>query len=322
MMYASLLGGLLLLLLGGDSLVRGAVSIAQRLRMSPLLIGLTLVGFGTSTPELLTSLQATFAGSPGIAVGNVVGSNTANILLILGVAAVICPMATSRSAFTRDGTVLLVSALACLGVVLVGSLDRLSGLALVGLLIAYLTFTYLRERTVSDASSAMHAGEASAAEPRPQSLWLAIVFAVGGLALILLGAQFLVQGAIAVGRTFGVSETVLGLTVVAVGTSLPELVTSVVAAIRRQSDVAFGNVIGSNIFNSLGILGVTAAVHPIPVPPQIAAMDIWVMLGATLLLIVFAVTGWRLSRIEGGVFLALYGGYIVWLGTGLMAAPL
>jgi cation:H+ antiporter len=317
MMYASLLCGLLLLLLGGDALVRGAVSIAQRLRMSPLLIGLTLVGFGTSTPELLTSLQAAFAGSPGIAVGNVVGSNTANILLILGMAAVIFPMATSRSAFTRDGTMLLFSALACLGVVLVGSLDRLSGLVLVGLLMAYLAFTYLRERTASDASSAMHAGEASAAEPRPQSLWLAVVFAVGGLALTLLGAQFLVQGAIEVGRTVGVSETVLGLTVVAVGTSLPELVTSIVAAIRRQSDVAFGNVIGSNIFNSLGILGVTAAVHPIPVPPQIATVDIWVMLGATLLLIAFAVTGWRLNRIEGAIFLTLYAGYMIWLGAGL-----
>lgn len=313
MVYLALVLGLILLLAGGDALVRGAVAIATRLQISPLLIGLTLVGFGTSTPELLTSLQAALLGSPGIAIGNVVGSNTANILLILGAAAVICPLAASRSAFPRDGTAVLLSAVACVLLVLAGRLDRLSGIVLVALLVGYVLYTYLRERRVSDASASMHAAEASAAAPVPTRLWVSILFAAGGLVATMVGAQLLVDSAIQLARAAGISETILGLTVVAVGTSLPELATSIMAAVRRQSDVAFGNIIGSNIYNVLGILGVTAIVSPIPVPPEIAAVDIWVMLGATVLMVGFAVTGWRLSRVEGGVFLLLYLGYVLYL---------
>ncbi len=200
-------------------------------------------------------------------------------------------------------------------VVLIGRLDRLAGVALVGALVVYLLYTYLRERAVPDASAAMHAAEASAASPAPTRLWLSVLFAVGGLAFTILGARFLVDSSILLARAAGISETILGLTVVAVGTSLPELATSIVAALRRQSDVAFGNIVGSNIFNVLGILGVTAVVRPIPVPAQIAAVDIWIMLGATLLMIVFAVTGWRLTRAEGGIFLTLYLGYMAYLAT-------
>jgi cation:H+ antiporter len=313
MVYVELVAGFLLLVAGGDSLVRGAVAIARRIGVSPLLIGLTLVGFGTSTPELLTSVQAALVGSPGIAFGNVVGSNTANILFILGVAALISPLRTSRDAFRRDGTVVVMSALACAGVVLFGRLDRPIGVVLVVLLIAYIVYTYRRERVVHDASAVMHEAEASAAEPAPTRLWVAALFAAGGMALTIVGARFLVDGAIELARAAGISETIVGLTIVAVGTSLPELVTSVMAAIRRQSDVAFGNIVGSNIYNILGILGVTAIVRPIPVPPEIAHLDIWVMLAATVLLLVFSVSGWRVTRAEGGVLLAAYIAYVGYL---------
>jgi len=170
MSYLEILLGLVLLFAGGEALVRGAVAVARRLAVSPLLIGLTLVGFGTSTPELVTSLQAAFLDSPGIAVGNVVGSNTANILLILGLAALIFPLATSRDAFVRDGSVMVGAATACLAVVMIGALNRPAGIILIALLIAYVGYTYWRERTVRDASAAMHAAEATAADPLPQRI--------------------------------------------------------------------------------------------------------------------------------------------------------
>jgi len=308
--------GLLLLVAGGDGFVRGAVAIARRLGLSPLLIGLTLVGFGTSTPELLTSVQAALAGSPGIAIGNVVGSNTANILLILGLAALVQPLRTQPEAFKRDGSVVLLAALACLAVIMLGEIGRLAGLALLTALFAYIGYTYVQERRVHDASAAMHAAEAEL-EPRPRRLWLALLFTLGGLLATLLGAKLLVDGAIELAAAAGISETIIGLTVVAIGTSLPELTVSLVAAFRRQADVAFGNIVGSNIYNVFGILGVTALVTPIAVPPEIIALDIWVMLGATVLLLAFAVTGWRVNRLEGAVLLGAYALYM----TALFAWP-
>jgi cation:H+ antiporter len=306
--------GLVLLVSGGDGFVRGSVAIARKLGLSPLLIGLTLVGFGTSTPELLTSVQAAVAGSPGIAIGNIVGSNTANILLILGVAALIQPLRTQPEAFRRDGTVVLLAALACLGVVMMGEIGRIGGLLLVAALLAYVGYTYVCEKRMPDASAAMHEAEANL-EPRPHRLWLALLFAAGGLLATILGARLLVDGAIELAAVVGISETVVGLTVVAVGTSLPELTVSIVAALRREADVAFGNIVGSNIYNVLGVLGITALVTPITVPPEIIAFDIWVMLGATTLLLAFAVTGWRVNRLEGALLLAGYGAYLTVLLT-------
>lgn len=307
--------GLVCLTVGGDALVRGSVALARRLGVSPLLIGLTLVGFGTSTPELTTSLAAAFAGSPGVAVGNVVGSNIANILLILGVTALVAAVPAARAALWRDGTALAVASLAALAAVLSGHLGRPAGAALVALLAAYLIYTIRRERRASDAAAALHRAEPAIVEPGPRATWLAALMTLGGLVLIMLGARLLVTSAIDLAAAAGVSETVVGLTLVAVGTSLPELVASIVAAVRRQTDLALGNIVGSNLFNILGILGATALVHPIPVPPQIAQVDIWVMLGATAALILFAITGGGLSRREGAALLAAYAGYIVWLAT-------
>ena len=306
--------GLVLLVAGGDGFVRGSVAIAKRLGLSPLLIGLTLVGFGTSTPELLTSVQAALAGSPGIAVGNVVGSNTANILLILGIAALVQPLRTSPAAFRRDGSMVLFAALVAVGIAVWGEIGRALGLACILSLVAYIVYAYRQETRTMDASARMHGAEADAA-PGPRQLWLALLLTVGGLVATLVGAKLLVEGAIATAEALAVSETVIGLTVVAVGTSLPELVVSLMAAIRREADVAFGNIVGSNIYNILGILGVTALVQPLAVPAEIAAFDIWVMLAATVALLVFAVSGWRVNRWEGGLLVAAYAAYVSWLAT-------
>ncbi|OSP52875.1 calcium/sodium antiporter [Pseudoruegeria sp. SK021] len=308
MNYLQLAFGFFLLVAGGEGLVRGAVSAANRLGVSPLLIGLTLVGFGTSTPELVTSLQAALNGLPGIAVGNVVGSNIANILLILGVAAIISPITVARSGFGRDGAALAISTLLCVGVVLHGALDRWLGGVLIAALATYLVVTYLTDR--SDTPDL-----AASTSPTLGPLWLAITMILGGIAMTIFGARLAVDAAVTLALLWGMSETVVGLTIVAVGTSLPELVTSVMAALRREPAIAFGNVVGSNIYNILGILGITALVRPIAVPAQIAQFDVWLMAAATLALIIAVVPWQRIGRSIGLAFISAYTGYTAWLVT-------
>ena len=311
MTSVQLIAGLVLLLGGGEALVKGSVAVASRLNVSPLLIGLTLVGFGTSTPELVASLQAALVGAPGIAIGNIVGSNIANVLLILGIAALIFPLATTKAAFRRDSAVLIGASLLMLAVVLLGVVSRAAGLLFLTLLAVYTIYTYITEQRRPDAAAEVHRAEAEAAMPRrAMSLWAGLLLTAGGITAVVIGAGFLVEAAVEIARAAGLSETVIGLTLVAIGTSLPELVTALMAAVRRQADVAFGNIVGSNIFNVLGIAGLTAVVSPIPVPPEVATLDIWVMLAAALLLVLFAVTGWRVVRWEGAAFLACYGGYM------------
>ncbi|MDW3206874.1 MAG: calcium/sodium antiporter [Alphaproteobacteria bacterium] len=318
--YLLIVAGLVCLFVGGEALVRGSASTARRLGVSPLLIGLTLVGFGTSAPELVTSVAAAFAGSPGIAVGNVVGSNIANILLILGLTAVIVPIVTSRDAILRDGLALCIATAACLGIVLVGFADRPYGIGLILLLGLYLTYTISRERRVQDAAYDLHRAESEIAEPGPERLSVAIGLAFFGLVLTLVGAKMLVSGAIDLAESAGLSQTLIGLTIVAVGTSLPELSASIVAAVRRQTDLALGNILGSNLFNTLGILGVTAIVHPLEIPVEIARIDIWVMIAATLAMLGFALTGGRLCRLEGGALLVGYAAYLGWTCRSIFTA--
>lgn len=306
--YLQLILGFALLVAGGEALVRGAVSVASKFGVSPLLIGLTLVGFGTSTPELVTSLQAAWSGFPGIAVGNVVGSNVANILLILGAAAVIAPVMIDPGAFRRDGAALAVATAMAVGVILLGFMDRWVGGILLAALIAYIVLAY---RT--DVAAPVPDDTPVPSVP----VWPAIALAVGGIAVTVLGARLTVDAAVTLALLWGMSETVVGLTVVAVGTSLPELVTSVMAALRRESGLAFGNVIGSNIYNILGIMGVTAIVHPIPIPPQIAQLDVWVMVAATLALIFAAAVWRRIGRATGVAFLGAYAAYTGWLVAGI-----
>jgi cation:H+ antiporter len=308
------LGGLVLLALGGELLVRGAVGMAARIGISPLLAGLTIVGFGTSTPELATSVQAAMAGSPGIAVGNVVGSNIANILLILGISALILPLTVNPASFKREALALGGSALASTGAVLLGVIGLLPGLALVAGLVGYIWYAYRSEKAADDDECHRHEAEAED-RPVPPNTGPVVLggMIIAGLAAAIFGAGWLVDGATVLASAAGISEAVIGLTVVAVGTSLPELIACVVAVIRKHADVALGNVVGSNIYNILGILGTTAVITPIEVPAEIARVDIWVMLGVTTLLIVQLRSGWRLSRVEGAVLVALYAGYTAFL---------
>lgn len=303
-MILSLLIGLTLLFAGGEMLVRGAVATAERLQVSPLVIGVTLVGFGTSAPELVTCIDAALRGAPDIAVGNIVGSNIANILLILAVGALLSPVACSPIEFKRDGVVIALSAIACTAVVLSGHASRLIGFVLVISLLVYLIWV-----TWADNGSEPAQEELPTTGQSPLIVY--IIMTLLGLGAIVYGADLLVAAAIELASLLGVSEALIGLTVVAIGTSLPELATTVMAAIKRQGDVAFGNIIGSSIFNSLGILGATAMVKPIDIPADVAAFDIWVMLGATALLILTAVTSWRINRMEGGLLLT---GYVSYLG--------
>lgn len=319
-----LIGGLALLILGGELLVRGSVRVAEAMGLSPLLIGLTLVGFGTSMPELVTSVEAARIGAPGIAMGNVVGSNIANILLILGLSAAVAPMVIDTRALARDGMLVLLSGALLWLAGLIGLIDPLVGAIFIVLLIAYIAFAYGMERTVAreggehgaafDRALAIQSLDpglaASARRRRIAELVLALVTALAGLALILLGGRFLVDGAVAIARTAGLSQAVIGLTIVAVGTSAPELATSIVAAVRGRSDLAFGNVLGSNIYNTLGIIGATGLIAPSAVPVQILQFDLPVMLAASLLMLVVAATGKRISRGEGLLLLVLYTAYI------------
>lgn len=314
MAWLNVVLGLVVLTIGADLLVRGSTSLARRLGLSELLIGLTLVGFGTSTPELVSSIEAALAGAPGVAIGNVVGSNIANILLIFGLCAAIAPMAVEPKAFRRDGLALAAATMAAIAAMALGDLGRIAGgLFLLGL-VAYIAIAYLTERGGRDIEAKRHEADAAALPAAPKGgALVAVLLSIAGLALLMVGAKFLVGGAVVVAGALGVSETIIGLTVVAVGTSLPELVTSVAAALRGKSDLALGNVIGSNLYNILGILGATALIAPIPVDPRILGFDNWTMLAATAALIFFARTGHRVTRLEGGALLLAYGAYLGWL---------
>lgn len=319
--WLPLLGGLVLLVFGGEFLVRGAVNAATLLGVSPLVIGLTLVGFGTSTPELVTSVQAALAGAPGIAYGNVVGSNIANVLLIGGIAALLLPIAVGSEVLRRDGVVMVGVAVAFAVIASLTAPGRLFGAVLLAALAAYIYVAFRQERSVAEPDpGAVRAKSAALVDTDPMlslparprgPLVAALFLALAGLVLVIFGGRFLVEGAVALARGLGVSETVIGLSIVAVGTSMPELVTSIVAALKRHSDVAFGNIIGSNIYNILGIAGATALVAPGPVPPEILTFDAPVMIAASLLLLAFAYTGRRIARWEGGLLLLGYVGYLV-----------
>lgn len=300
-----LAGGLALLTAGAEALVRGAISLANRLGMPPLLIGLTVVGFGTSMPELLVSLQAALGGSPAIAVGNVVGSNTANTLLILGVAAAISPIAARIPNLKRDLVMMLLAAAVMLGLGYWGVISFWLGLTMFLSLAAYLAWvTHTDRRRMTDEGTELTLKIAG---------WKEALYIVGGLAGLFLGADLLIDAATAIAREFAVSEAVIGLTIVAVGTSLPELATSIVAAFRRQSEIALGNVVGSNIFNILGILGITAIVVPVPVADTFARFDIPFMLGALLALCALIFLRGAIGRLAGLAMLTVYAAYVIWM---------
>ena len=307
-----LLLGVALLTFGGEALIRGSLAAARRLGVSPLLSGLVIVGFGTSAPELVVSINAALEGQPDIAIGNVVGSNIGNVLLILGICAVITPLAVKPLVLRRDAATVVAASI--LFVVLVGgsALGRVDAAIFLLALLAYLVWAYWSERFYAAPSGELHQAEAEELSSAPKSILWTVVVVVLGLILLIGGSQVLLIGAIGIAQHFDVPEAVIGLTLVAVGTSLPELSISVIAAIRRHADVAVGNILGSNIFNLLGILGVSSLLQPLPVHARILQFDQWVMVGTSLLLLLFLYTGSRLSRLEGAVLLGCYGIY-VWL---------
>ena len=297
--YIMLAGGLLGLFLGGDWLVHGASQIAARFNVPPLIIGLTIVGFGTSTPELLVSLQAAFDGLPGISIGNVVGSNTANILLILGVAGIIAPPIADFMNMRRDLFWMLGAALVMPVIIASGYVGRIEGAALITGLIIYLGLSFRAMR--NDPTEAL---------PSDVNLLHAAGFTIAGLIAVMVGAKYLVESATIIARHLGVSEAMIGLSIVAIGTSLPELATTVAAAIKGEREIALGNIIGSNIFNILAILGLTGLIIPIPVDTRFMSFDVPVMICATLLILGLIYVRGEISRIAGGLMILAYIGYI------------
>lgn len=305
--YLLVASGLVFLYFGAEWLLRGTVSLSRRLDIPTLLVSLVVIGFGTSLPELLVSLRAAFAASPGLVLGNVVGSNIANTLLIIGVGSVIFPVREWDGAVRRDALVMLAATMLMLLLVQFTEVGRFAGLVMVTLLALYLHQGYRKARR--DPSTRIV--ETIEGEELPWSR-IAILIAASLLALFA-GAELLVRGATKLATDFGVSEAVIGLTVVAVGTSLPELATAVVAASRRQSDVTVGNVVGSNIFNILFILGVTALVLPVPVAPRFPRFDVPVMLAAAVLFTAAILLDRPVGRLFGVLLLALYGGYLAFV---------
>lgn len=305
--YIYLLAGLVGLFLGGEALVRGSVGIAQRLAIPPLLIGLTVVGFGTSTPELLVSLDAALRGVPDIALGNVVGSNIANILLIVGVSALVWPIRVMRGTLGRDTAVMMAAALVLVPVFAMGLVNRPVGAALFAGLVGYLIWAYRQSRLDPVAPE-----DSVTASSR---LLLSFLWVLGGLVALMLGARFLVDGAVSIARDFGLSEAFIGLTIVAIGTSLPELATSLIAALRQQSEIAIGNIVGSNIFNILGILGLTAMITPIPVAPRFLMFDLPILIGVSAVLTALLLLRPSIGRGVGVVFVLAYVLY-VWAAQG------
>lgn len=308
-----LLLGLVLLTAGGESLIRGALAVAKRIGISPLLAGLVIVGFGTSAPELVVSVQAALDDQPEIALGNVVGSNIANILLILGLSALIMPLVTNVQCLKRDGLTMLFATLLFMALASFGGLVMWEGMVMLGCLGAYLVWAYRTERgNAASPEAQLHQAEFDEIEVVPMSIPMTILATVGGLVMLVAGANRFLLGAVGIGEALGVPDVIIGLTVVAVGTSLPELAVSVIAAIRKHADVAVGNIIGSNIFNILCILGISSIIRPLPLDGRLLTTDQFVMLGAAIMLLVFLFFGLRLSRLKGVLLLA---GYVLYIAA-------
>ena len=306
--------GLVVLVIGADVLVRGASRLAVSFGVSPLVVGLTVVAFGTSAPEMAVSVGSALAGSPDLAIGNVVGSNICNVLLILGISALITPLLVDEQIIRQEIPIMIgVSALLVV-MALDGHIGLMESIALFALVIAYTVFLVIQSRRAS--RSVQDEFEAEI----PTSTWdrhwaVQVALVVVGLVMLVAGADWLVGAAVAFARALGVSDLVIGLTVVAVGTSMPEIATSITAALRGQRDIAVGNVVGSNIFNILAVLGATgiASGSGLPVSEAARNFDLWVMLAVAFACLPVMVTGREIARWEGGVFLAYYAAYTAWL---------
>jgi len=312
--------GLTALVSGADLLVRGASRLAAALGISPLIIGLTIVAFGTSAPELAVSIGSAWSGRADIAVGNAIGSNIFNILLILGASALVLPLAVAEQVVRREVPIMIGAACLLLVLVLDGTIGRAEGALLFGLAVVYTVTLIAGARAEGPSAAAEFAHEFGEAAAQQGRQWLVqIGLIVAGLVLLVIGSRWLVEGAVAIARLAGLSELVIGLTVVAAGTSLPEAATSIAAAIKGERDIAVGNVVGSNIFNVLVVLGLSALLSPagLPAAPSLARFDIPVLIAVSVACLPIFFSGYRIDRWEGGLF---FGYYLLYLAYVILAA--
>lgn len=308
MSFLFIILGLALLVAGGEILVRGSVALATRLGMSKALIGVTLVGFGTSMPEFVATFGAAAKGSPDIAFGNVLGSNISNILMILGAATLISPIVTRLHGLWRDAIFVSLGSLAALYWIYTGGIPQIGAFVLITTFILYMVLTVRADIKDTIDESAMDDIKA------PASLALSLLFAIGGIILLVAGAESLIRGASSIARGLGVSEAIIGITIVGIGTSLPEATASIIASLKKENALAFANIVGSNIFNGLGILGVTAAVYPLRFEVGgFSMVDGIVLCAATAVMFIMALTQKKMMRWEGVVLLLAYAAYLGWL---------
>jgi cation:H+ antiporter len=320
---AMFLVGLVILYFAAETLVQGASAMALRLGITPLIVGLTVVAFGTSAPELVVSLAAVYTDSDAISVGNILGSNIANLALILGISAIIRPISVSHDVIRREYPVMLAASVLMVGLSYDGMISRIDGAMLVGCMVAYLAYMARMARNV------IRTGKEKAAtleliedldelsglddDPKVSTNVKDMARVVVGIIGLTAGAKLMVDAAVVIASGLGISQLVIGITIVAIGTSLPELATSIVAAMRGESDIAVGNVVGSNVFNILSVIGIVSCIKPIQVSPDAVTYDLWVMLGVTLLVWPVMWSGKRIARGEGILFVVLYITYSVWL---------
>lgn len=314
--------GLFLLFAGGEALVRGAVGIARGLGVSPLLIGIVVVAFATSSPELFLSVEAVLADTPDIAIGNVIGSNIANILLVLGIGGLLAPVPSDRRVARRDGVVMLAASIGLTMLAVQGVISTQAGAAMVIALVLYLAGCYVSERNHlrarRRAEAVTDAVEHELPVPGNGAGW-SFALTLGGLVALLVGANLLIDGVTELAIALGVPEGVIALSLVAVGTSLPEIATIMAAALRGHSEVAVGAVVGSNIFNVLAVLGITAIARPVVISPEWLKIDLWVMLAAAVLVVLILAFRPMIGRLTAFAMLVAYFTYVVWRYGGSMA---
>lgn len=307
---SKIVGGLLLLLVGGEGLVRGSVILAKIFGLSTLVIGLTVVSFGTSAPELVVCVQSALSGHSDIAIGNVIGSNISNILLIIGFTACIYPIYINKKLLKLDAPILLLYTVLLILFCIGDYLYRIEGIFLFLSIIIYNWYTVRKAQKNPEEDIDL---DVDMEALQKYKWWHGVIFVLVGIFALAYGSEILVKGSVSLAKIFGISEAVIGLTIVAVGTSMPELMTSSVAAYRKEADIALGNIVGSNIFNILGILGATSIVKPIPISPEFFQRDSWVLLFATLVLIIIMKTQEKFNKLAGVLFLVMYVSYTVFL---------
>jgi cation:H+ antiporter len=305
-----IIGGILGLFIGAESLVRGSSSLALRLGISPLVVGLTVVAFATSSPELVVSIKAALENNPGIVVGNVVGSNICNIALILGIAAMISPMKVKSQVVKREIPIMIFVSLILLLILIDDSISRVEGIFLIVGIILYVVFSY--KYSMKEKDKELDKEFREGVPKQTKSILLSVVLIIAGLGLLVGGAHIFVNGAVEVAYKLGVSHAVIGLSVVALGTSLPELITSIVASFRNENDIAIGNAVGSNVFNILSILGFSSVIRPIE-SSGVGIIDLGIMMLFTILILPLSRTGFRLRRREGALLFLGYLLYIAYL---------